>query len=130
MARSHWRNAIPDEPPADPTAVLLATPEPAERIKLEPLFPVDSFTPLSRCPHHCARCGGDGGVFDMAVGAPVVCPDCGGSGHAGIPDGSWFCCMVCHRSGLDGTRAMPLGVKPLPISPPEPEPEWEGEVAA
>jgi hypothetical protein len=44
---------------------------------LEPLFPVDSFTPDSACPH-----------------------------HGPIKRGSIFVCMVCHQSGLDNHPAL------------------------
>lgn len=41
-------------------------------------------------------------------------------GHKGpIPQGSSFVCMGCHKSGKDGTPALPLKVKP----PPDPKPE-------
>src|SRR5262245_48791153 len=40
--------------------------------RFEPLFPVDSFTKRSKCPH-----------------------------HGPIPPGSSFVCMVCHQSAYD-----------------------------
>jgi hypothetical protein len=56
-------------------AAAAAVPEP----KLEPLFPITSFTPQSRCPH-----------------------------HGPIAKGSVFVCMVCNRSGKDHHRALRL----------------------
>jgi hypothetical protein len=45
--------------------------------KLVPLFPLGSFTPESRCPH-----------------------------HAPIERGSVLCCMICHSSGQDNHPAL------------------------
>ena len=45
--------------------------------KLEPLFPVGAFTPLSVCPH-----------------------------RRRLPRGSRLVCMVCHKSGVDGHPAL------------------------
>ena len=39
---------------------------------LVPLFPIQPFTPQSTCPH-----------------------------HGPLRPGTWFCCMVCSRSGMD-----------------------------
>lgn len=69
----------------DDTDELIARPEPDPWTHLEPLFPVTSFTPLSKCPH-----------------------------NGPIAEGSAFVCMVCHASGKDGYRALPRNIKPLP----------------
>ena len=53
-----------------------AGPEPRQP-RLEPLFPVDSYTPRSACPHH----------------GPIM-------------PGSVFVCMICHSSGADAHPAM------------------------
>jgi hypothetical protein len=53
--------------------------------RLVPLFPVGSFTPTSVCPH----CG------------PIT-------------RGSLFCCMMCHRSGIDGHPALQLDPRTEP----------------
>jgi hypothetical protein len=45
--------------------------------RLLPLFPVGSYTPHSKCAH-----------------------------NSSIRYGSRFCCMVCHRSGMDGHPAL------------------------
>lgn len=62
----------------------------------EPLFPITSFTPASKCPH-----------------------------KGEIPPGRQICCMVCHASGLDGLRELKINPKTAPrpesSSPPQPE---------
>lgn len=63
--------------------------------QLEPLFPVGFFTPKSKCPH-----------------------------KGPIPSGSHMVCMVCHKSGMDGVRSLPINPPPPPdpptTKPPEP----------
>jgi hypothetical protein len=63
---------------------------------LIPLFPVGSYTPQSTCPH-----------------------------REPIEKGSAFCCMVCHRSGMDEHPALQRdpGTDPAPESKPEPAPQ-------
>jgi hypothetical protein len=61
--------------------------------RLIPLFPIDSFTPQSTCPH-----------------------------RESIGHGSRFCCMVCHASGMDdhpGLRRDPES-DPAPEADPAP----------
>ncbi|MHB8397312.1 MAG: hypothetical protein ACYDCI_00035 [Candidatus Limnocylindrales bacterium] len=57
---------------------------------LVPLFPITTFTPLSTCAH---------------LGP--------------IPEGSVFCCMICHRSGVDDHP----GLQRDPATEPKPEPK-------
>ena len=52
-------------------------PAPRRPPTLVPLFPVVPYSPQAACAHHGA-----------------------------IPDGSALCCMVCHRSGVDGHPAL------------------------
>jgi len=116
--RGRWTDWIePDplpEPQADAEPLDDGTGRPRDPwTHLEPLFPVTSFTPHSRCPHQCATCGGSGRIA-AAKGASVPCVDCNGTGVGPIPEGSDFVCMVCHAAGKDGTPALPRGVKPLP----------------
>ena len=59
--------------------------------RLVPLFPVVPFTPGSACSH-----------------------------HGPIPWGSVLCCMVCHRSGLDGIAP---GLQRSPATDPKPDPK-------
>jgi hypothetical protein len=63
---------------------------------LVPLFPVGAYTPQSPCPH-----------------------------REPIERGSAFCCMVCHRSGMDEHPALQRDPRmdPAPESKPEPAPE-------
>ncbi len=63
---------------------------------LIPLFPVGAYTPQSPCPH-----------------------------REPIEKGSAFCCMVCHRSGMDEHPALQRDPRtdPAPESKPEPAPE-------
>lgn len=99
--------------PADPTQALIDAPEPAERIHLEPMLPLGGlpFTPKSRCPHYCKKCSGSGVVgIDPETNDPIECPVCGGTGDS-WPDDP-FVCIICHRSGKDGRRAVPFGVEP------------------
>lgn len=85
---------VAETPPAAEAApehsAFVDAPEPDPWTELIPLFPITSFTPKSKCPH-----------------------------RGPIRPGSAFCCMVCSKSGKDGTRALPLKVKP----PPDPKPE-------
>lgn len=98
--------------PADPTQVLIDTPEPAERTALEIMFPQGGtpFTPKSRCPHWCKLCDGAGSLVEFETRKVHDCPDCGGTGQS-WPDAP-FVCAVCHRSGKDGHRALPHEVDP------------------
>lgn len=84
---SHWEDWIEPGRPAEPSSPADA-PEPDPWTYLEPLFPVASFGPLSQCPH-----------------------------RGPLKEGSSFVCMVCHAAGKDGTKALPLDVKPLPVEP-------------
>jgi hypothetical protein len=63
---------------------------------LIPLFPVGAYTPQSPCPH-----------------------------REPIEKGSAFCCMVCHRSGMDEHPALQRDPQtdPAPESKPEPAPQ-------
>ena len=65
--------------------------QPARDPRLVPLFPVVPFTPGSACSHH----------------GPILW-------------GSVLCCMVCHRSGLDG---MAPGLQRSPATDPRPDPK-------
>ena len=94
---------VPDRtPPPDPDEAVptpdrsdyVDAPEPDPWTELEPLFPVGVFTPYSKCPH-----------------------------EGPIPEGSKLVCMVCHKSGKDGTPALPRDVKRLPDDPRPTEPE-------
>ncbi|MFI5387427.1 MAG: hypothetical protein ACHQ50_15065 [Fimbriimonadales bacterium] len=58
--------------------------------RLIPLFPIGSYTPASACPH-----------------------------RGPIAHGSHLCCMVCHRSGIDGQ----FGLQLEPQTDPEREPK-------
>jgi RNA polymerase sigma factor (sigma-70 family) len=64
---------------------------------LVPLFPISAFTPRSTCPHQVP-----------------------------IAPGSALCCMVCHRSGMEGHPALQRDPRtdpapePRPAPPPEP----------
>jgi hypothetical protein len=58
--------------------------------RLIPMFPITSFWPGSQCGHYRM-----------------------------IPMGSLFCCMVCHRSGIEGHPALQRD----PREDPEPEPK-------
>jgi hypothetical protein len=60
------------------------------RPRLVPLFPIGPFTPQSTCPH-----------------------------HGPIRVGSVFCCMVCHRSGMDGHPLLQRD----PLNDPKPDPK-------
>lgn len=62
--------------------------------ELEPLFPVDSFVPASKCPH-----------------------------KRKIARGSKFVCMCCHKSGQDHRRmrGLPIGSRLNPDYKHEPE---------
>ncbi|WP_165074275.1 hypothetical protein [Paludisphaera rhizosphaerae] len=51
----------------------------------EPLFPIDSFTPQSTCPH-----------------------------HGPIASGWRVCCMVCHASGLDDRPELKISRRTVP----------------
>jgi hypothetical protein len=64
--------------------------------RLIPLFPIGPYTPQSDCPH-----------------------------HEPIGQGSAFCCMVCHRSGMDEHPALQRDPRtdPAPESRPEPAPQ-------
>jgi hypothetical protein len=61
--------------------------------RLEPLFPILTFVPASACPH-----------------------------YGRMRRGSIFCCMVCHRSGMDGHPALERHVasEPKPEKKPPP----------
>lgn len=61
--------------------------------RLIPLFPIDSFTPESTCPHH----------------------------HA-ISEDSRLCCMVCHASGMDGHPGLRRDPETDPTPEPRPTP--------
>jgi hypothetical protein len=65
---------------------------------LIPLFPVGAYTPQSSCPH-----------------------------REPIEKGSAFCCMVCHRSGMDEHPAMQRDSRTDPA--PESKPELAPQVA-
>jgi hypothetical protein len=53
---------------------------------LVPLFPLPTmFSPQSACPH-----------------------------HGEIRRGSWFCCMICHRSGMDHHPALQIVTAEMP----------------
>lgn len=87
----------PDDDAAVPTPVhskYVDAPEPEPWTELEPLFPVGFFTPYSKCPH-----------------------------EGPLPEGSRMVCMVCHKSGKDGSKALPRDVKRLPDDPKPTEPE-------
>ncbi|MDG3008524.1 hypothetical protein [Paludisphaera mucosa] len=128
---SRRRAAVWDDwtPPPDPTQALIDVPYPSPWTELEPLFPMAGlpFTPSTPCPHRCKLCSG-AGSFSTAEGEFfAACPDCGGTGAGPIPAGSTFVCMMCHAAGKDGTRALPLGVEPLPVDKPKPEPQTAAE---
>ncbi len=57
--------------------------------RLEPLFPIRSWTPQSPCPH-----------------------------YGRMRRGSIFCCMVCHRSGVDGHPALQRTPADMPRNEP------------
>jgi hypothetical protein len=59
--------------------------------RLIPLFPLDSYVPASACAH-----------------------------RRSLRVGSLFCCMVCHRSGIDGHPALQRDPRTDPA--PEPKP--------
>jgi hypothetical protein len=61
--------------------------------RLIPMFPVGSYTPQSTCAHHRA-----------------------------IQSGSLFCCMVCHRSGIDEHPALHRDPRTDPAPEPKPAP--------
>ncbi|HKI17453.1 MAG TPA: hypothetical protein VKA15_06215 [Isosphaeraceae bacterium] len=61
--------------------------------RLIPMFPVDSYTPQSTCAHRRA-----------------------------LRSGSLFCCMVCHRSGIDGHPALLRDPRTDPSPEPKPAP--------
>src|SRR5207245_1092841 len=63
--------------------------------RLIPLFPIGSYTPQSACPH-----------------------------REPIGQGSAFCCMVCHDSGMDAHPALQRDPRMDPI--PEPKPGRSG----
>lgn len=127
-----WADWMPPGPKEETTGPTDASPsptfadaaEPAPRVHLEPMFPVGGtpFTPGSPCPHWCKRCSGSGVVGVDETGSPVECPDCldvdTGKGTGESSPGAPFVCMCCDRSGLDGSRALPLDVEPLPPGPP------------
>lgn len=127
---AHWvaPGAKAEAGEAAPGASIADAPEPAERTHLEPLFPPGGipFTPTSPCPHRCKLCAGTGGFIVFATGERLACPDCEGTGDAGIPAGSAFVCMVCHRAGKDGSKALPADVEPLPPGPPMDEDDEGG----
>jgi hypothetical protein len=66
--------------------------------RLEPLFPILTFTPQSACGH-----------------------------KRDLRKGSCFVCMVCHKSGMDGHRALVrdprTDPRPEPKKPPPPPPK-------
>ncbi|MGC8643447.1 MAG: hypothetical protein ACP5XB_26620 [Isosphaeraceae bacterium] len=64
--------------------------DPRRLPRLVPLFPIGPFTPRSTCGH-----------------------------HGTIRQGSVFCCMICHQSGMDGHP----GLKRNPKTDPRPEPK-------
>jgi hypothetical protein len=70
--------------------------------RLEPLFPILSFTPSSACPH-----------------------------YGRMRRGTIFCCMVCHRSGRENHPALQRDPAsdptPEPKPPPEPKPKPKEE---
>lgn len=72
----------PEPPPHAPT------------FRLVPLFPIDSFTPLSLCPH-----------------------------RGPIRKGSRSCCMICHQSGMDHRKAVHRDPRTDPKPEPKPKPE-------
>jgi hypothetical protein len=61
--------------------------------RLIPMFPIGSYTPQSNCAHHRA-----------------------------IRSGSLFCCMVCHRSGIDEHPALHRDPRTDPAPEPKPAP--------
>jgi hypothetical protein len=61
--------------------------------RLIPMFPLGPYTPQSTCAHHRA-----------------------------IRSGSLFCCMVCHRSGIDGHPALHRDPRTDPAPEPKPAP--------
>lgn len=75
------------------------TPEKLRPPRLVPLFPIGAFTPLSECER-----------------------------HRWITRGSVFCCMICHRTGVDDHPALQRNwltdpkPEPPPPAPPKPEP--------
>ena len=121
MGGANWGDYVEPDMPADPTQALIDAPEPADRVFCEPLFPMGGtpFTPQSPCPHWCRLCSGSGVVgIDAETGKPVECPDCLDPATGKGTGESWpdepFVCVVCHRSGMDGRRALPHEVEPLP----------------
>lgn len=93
-SKSRWDDWVAPDKPAEAEPIA-DRPEPDPWTLLVPLFPLNPLTPHSRCPH-----------------------------KGPIPQGSAFVCMCCHQAGKDGTRALPLGVRPLPpdLKPAQPDP--------
>lgn len=120
MRKSIYSDYIEPDDSADPTQALIDTPEPAERLHSEPLFPMGGtpFTPTSKCAHWCKKCSGSGVIgIDPETDEPVECPACfdpetkKGTGQS-WPDAPFYC-PICHRSGMDGRKATPHEVEPV-----------------
>ncbi|MDE2100510.1 MAG: hypothetical protein KGL39_24920 [Patescibacteria group bacterium] len=68
--------------------------KPKQAPKLVPMFPLDSLTPSSKCPH-----------------------------RRKIRKGSRLVCMICHESGLDGHKALKRHPRTDPAPEPKEKPK-------